>query len=148
MSILRDKAMIALNELSVACREAANRYAAAAEAAEDAELAARLDELAGSRTAKADELAQIIVEHDDIPDVPNSERELLHNVATKLSAVLSADERQALLRACESADAAVVEAAEQVLALSVDAPAEALARGLREDAASQLRPLLDRYAKD
>lgn len=142
MAILRDENMMALNDLVVACREAANRITAASEAMDDDGLATRLAALAEQRNAAADELAEIIVSQDDIPNVPNSERELLRNVATRVVAALSDDRQRELLVRCRDADDAIVEAAERVLSLAVGDPADGLARSLRDQAATQIRQLL------
>lgn len=142
MAILRDENMLALNDLVVASREAANRITAASEAMDDDGLATRLAALAEQRTAAADELAEIIVSQDDIPNVPNSERELLRNVATRVVAALSDDRQRELLVRCRDADDAIVEAAERVLSLNVGNPADGLARSLHGQAATQIRQLL------
>lgn len=148
MAILRDETMLALHDLVVASREAANRYETVAQTVEDAGIAERLGQLGRARTAAADALAEIIVSRDDVPGAPNEESELLHNALAKVKAALSDDELRTLLAECRAADEAVVEAADHLLSLEAGAPADDLARTLRDDAATRIHDLMSSLGGD
>lgn len=144
MSILRSDDQIALNDLIIACREAANGHRTAAELLSEDALAQRLEEIARDRDAMAERLAEIVIKADDVPDAPSAEKELLGSAAMRLKAVISEDEIRAVLDDCRLKERKVVESADALLAADPEDAVRHSVEELKSDAASRL----DRLASD
>ena len=138
MSILRSDDQIALNDLIVACREAANGHRTAAELLSDDALAQQLEEIARDREAMAERLAEIVIEADDVPDAPSAEKELLGSAAMRLKSVINEDEIRTVLDDCKQKEQKVVEAAEALLATGPEGALRHDVEALKADASSRL----------
>ena len=138
MSILRSDEQIALNELIVACREAANGHRTAAELLSQDALAQQLEELAQDRETMADKLAELVLEGDDIPDAPSAEKELLESAVARLKSVISDDEARQALEDCKLKERKVFEAAEALLAIGPEGALRDDVEALKSDASARL----------
>lgn len=148
MDIIRSSLLVALNDLIIACREAASRHRTAAEAVDNRDLEHELRRLADARTALADDLAEIVKKKGDIPNAPPDERELLETVAARVKAALGTDETARLLDGCQAKEDRVAEAAEAALGENLDAPLRRRLNALRDDAHSRIALLRRRHEGD
>lgn len=95
--MLRSELQIALNDVEVACQEAADGHEWAADFVPDPQLADFLRETAGQRRALADALAEQLVGLGDLPREPDSDLETVRDLVARIKAAFSPDERSALL---------------------------------------------------
>jgi uncharacterized protein (TIGR02284 family) len=134
--MLRDDLQTALNDVVVACLEAADGYEAAAGLLDEAALAARFRELADRRRAAAEELAQDLRALGDLPRTPDSDFEAVEIAVSHLKAWLAEDPERSVLDERLAAEVRIA-----------DAVAEALAQpDLPEDARQRLEHLRDEVA--
>lgn len=145
MKILRDETLVALNDLTVACREAAHRHGSAAEMSDDPALRDRLAALARRREEAADRFAEAMIARDDIPGAPSEELELLEAAATKLRSVLGSDETREALRDCLKKEQRLAEAAAAALRHDLDPRLRETVGALHADTAAEIA-LLQREA--
>lgn len=145
MGLLRDDSLVALNDLLIACREAADCHRTAAKASHDPDLAQELTALARDRDAMAEVLREAIVAQDDIPGAPNQEKELIEAALTRVKSVLSEDETVQLLDDCQAKEERVTETAESALGQNPDSVPRQKLAALRDDAASRMADLKRRY---
>lgn len=128
--MLRDERQVALNDVIVACKEAADGYDDAATLIGDPTLAARFSDYGRQRREAAAELEDHIRRLGDLPRTPDADSETIERLVTHLKAALSSDERAALLREREDAE---TEIGRRV--------ADALDRDLPEETKAVLRRL-------
>lgn len=128
--MLRDERQAALNDVIVACKEAADGYDDAATLIGDPTLAARFSDYGRQRREAAAELEDHIRRLGDLPRTPDADSETIERLVTHLKAALSSDERAALLREREDAE---TEIGRRV--------ADALDRDLPEETKAVLRRL-------
>lgn len=95
--MLLDERHVALNDIIVLCKEAADQYLDAAELVDDAQLSALFRRLADQREQSAAELSRHIIELGALPRVPDTDKETLERLVLRMKATLSADERLALI---------------------------------------------------
>ncbi len=95
--MLLDERHVALNDIIVLCKEAADQYLDAAELVDNAELSALFRRLADQREQTAAELSRHIIELGALPRVPDTDKETLERLVLRMKATLSADERLALI---------------------------------------------------
>jgi hypothetical protein len=106
MGVLLSELQIALNDVVVACLEAADGHeAAAGMLEEDDRLAGRLRDLARARREAADELGEVIRALGDLPPAPDADLEAARELASLVKAALSPDQRQTLLEERAAAEA-------------------------------------------
>ena len=146
MSILRDEVLVALNALIVACREAANVHATAADLLPDGALASALSGIAQDRADAADAFAEAVIAKDDIPNAPSGEKELFEAAAAHVKAAISRDETRHLLLDCKAKEDRVADLATTVLEHEVEPEVERRAEALRADASSRLERLIRDHA--
>jgi hypothetical protein len=144
MELLRSQTEIAVNELAVACMEAADIHESAAHACEEPALADKLNALARSRREICDLLAAYLTEHYGGPNWPEQERELIKKAAARVKSALSPEGIGSLLSDCLAEEERVREAAcaahrQEEISPSVR---DRIAK-VEEDAASQVRWLQD-----
>lgn len=130
--VLRDPAEAALNEILLACDEAAEEHAYAAGLLGDAPVAETLRQAAQRRRETAAVLRRIVRAHGDLPRAAHGERELVRTGLIQLKAMLAEDRLRAV-----AADQAVV--ARRVV--------EACAR-LPDDAEAESRTLVAALAAE
>lgn len=145
MRYLRDEDLIAINELIVACREAADRHGTVADLVQDRHLAAELSALGRDRAAVADELAEAVIAKDDIPNAPSEEKVLLEAAATRLKAAISRDDTLKLLEDCKAKEDRVAEISATSLSNEVEESLRQMISSLRADASSRLDALMRAY---
>ncbi len=145
MSLLRSEYLVALNDLIVACRDAAACHLRAARLIEDRALADELTALGKDREAIAEQLAAAMLTKDDIPNAPDSEKVLLDAVATRLKSALSRDDTLQLLHDSEVREDAVTEAARALLRRDDEDGLHEKVSALRDDATSRLSRLKQDY---
>jgi len=145
MSMLRSEIVIALNDVVVACREAASQHQTAAAACGDEALRAALEELSRDRSAAIDEISQKVQDLGDVPNAPPHEKELFETAVTRVKAALSDDELAALLEDCESKELRVAEAAAAAVRHADDGDLRARLERLGDDAESRIPALRRRF---
>lgn len=133
--MLRNELQTALNDVVVACDEAADGHEHAATFLEeqDGEPVRLLRALAEQRRAAATELGDQLRGLGDLPKAPDTELETLHDVVARVKAALSADERQAVLEDRAQAEAAIEQAATTALRLPVPDRCRELLAQLQEE---------------
>lgn len=144
--ILRGDIEIAINDLAVACREAAAAYQAAAEQDGDPAITHQLRNLALTRDRSSASLADYLVEHFDGPNWPAEERELIAQAALRLKSALGADEPASLLADCRAAEVRVRDAASAALDQPLSDAVHGDIAALAEDAGARI-DWLDGYVE-
>ena len=124
MAVLLSELQTALNDVVVACLEAADGHEAAAGMLEDDHLARMLRDLARSRRKAADELGDVIRELGELPPAPDTDLETVRELASLVKAALSPDERQTLIQERAAAEAHLEACIAQALART-DLPEQA-----------------------
>jgi uncharacterized protein (TIGR02284 family) len=114
--MLRTELQIALNDVEVACKEAADGHAWTAGFVADPQLADLLRALADERRSFADALGERLVELGDLPREPDSDLETVRDLVARIKAALSPDEASALLEDRAAAEAHLEACAETALA--------------------------------
>jgi uncharacterized protein (TIGR02284 family) len=95
--LLRNNQQLALNEVESLCFESADHYAAAAGKTADPQLSQLFTELEEQRRQFAAELADHIRALDDLPKQPDPDMEAIDHLLSGVRALLSFDERGALI---------------------------------------------------
>lgn len=130
MTLLRSDAQVALNDLLVSSQKAVAHYRdSAAHVAE--ETSTSLLRLAEQRSAACAQLEQAILQHDDLPSVPDEDRETVEQLYHRVHASLAEDDERDML---EQHLASEQSFSEQV--------ADLVASGQLEDQDNLLRELL------
>ncbi len=146
MSLLRSDSLVALNDLLVACREAASCHRTAADTCPDPDIAKDLAALAQDREDMAENLAETLIAMDDIPNAPNEEKELIEATLTRVKSLLGESEILQLLEDCRTKEQRVAEAADVAVAQKLDKSLQRKIASLRDDATSRMADLNRRYA--
>lgn len=141
MDLIRDDKLVALNDLIVACREAAAFHATAADLAPESGLARDLAALSETRRSQAEELAAAVVEKDDIPNAPSGEKELLDAALARLKSAVSEDETEPLLDDCQAKEDRVAELASALLGHDLEPGLRDRVAALHGEATSRLAEL-------
>jgi uncharacterized protein (TIGR02284 family) len=135
--MLRNELQIALNDLIVACLEAADGHEAAAEILGDDPLAEALRDLAGARRELAGQLGERLRTLGDLPREPDADLETVRELAARVMAALSADHRQVLLDERSAAEAHLATCADAALAhAELSDETRALGQQVSDDAAA------------
>jgi uncharacterized protein (TIGR02284 family) len=116
MTMLLSELQTALNDVVVACLEAADGHEAAAGMLSDDRLAAMLRELAHARREAAAELGAVIRGLGDLPPAPDADLAVARELATRVKAALSPDERPTVLQERAAAEAHLEACIAQALA--------------------------------
>lgn len=95
--MLLDEEQIALNELVVAYREAADHFMDANEYLDGDELKSLFESIRDGHTKAADGLSDIVRQTGTLPRAQHADREQLHQIVTHVKAVFSEDDRQVFL---------------------------------------------------
>ena len=136
MTLLRNALQTALHDVVLACGEAADGHEAAAEILAGHPLAEVLRQLADERRELAGRLGERLRELDDLPPEPDADLETVRELATRVRAALSPDQRQTVLEERRAAEAHLLETIEQALARpDLAEPARSLLLELRAAAA-------------
>lgn len=133
MEILRSDLEVALDNVNIACRQAADVYETAAHTLRDTALADHLSALARERAETAAELSRILLERSDGANRPPEEIELLKKAVTWAKAMLS-EQGIAVLESCRTEEEHVARAASDALTIEMDAPLRRRLEALRDDA--------------
>jgi uncharacterized protein (TIGR02284 family) len=96
--MLRDEAVVAVDEVVLGCREAARAYQDAASMVDDPALKECFGALADERAAMAGELEEHIRRMGDLPSEPDPDRGLVAKALRHIKAALTSDEQLTLLR--------------------------------------------------
>jgi hypothetical protein len=132
--MLRTELQVALNDVIVACHEAADGHETAADVIPDAGLAARLRAFAGERRDAAEALGEHLRALGDLPGVPDSDLEALRDLVSRFRSALSPEEWRILLDDRIQAEQHVVACARAALALEQNEEARALLLEIEHDA--------------
>lgn len=116
---------VALDEVIVACKDAAHRYRSIAGSVHGAELAALFQDLAEQRQTVAEKLGAYLRELGYLPREPDADKETVQELFSKAKAVLAEDERIVLVEDCEHIEAQIAELT--ATALSQPLPEQVLA---------------------
>jgi uncharacterized protein (TIGR02284 family) len=144
--MLRNELQITLNDLIVACLEAADGHEAAAEILGDDPLAEALRSLAGARRALAGQFGEHLRALGDLPREPDADLETVRELAARVMAALSADHRRVLLDERSAAEAHLAAGAEAALAHGdLSDETGALVRRVRDDAQAAQHHLATLY---
>jgi uncharacterized protein (TIGR02284 family) len=133
--MLRNELQTAINDVVVACEEAADGHEHAAEFLEqqDGEPVRLLRALAEQRRAAATEIGDQLRELGDLPKAPDTEAETVHDLIARIKAALSADERQAVLEDRAQAEAVIEQAVSAALRMAVPDRCRELLAQLQEE---------------
>lgn len=131
--MLLDERLVALNDIIVLCKEAADQYLDAAELADDAQLSALFRRLGDQREQAAAELSRHIIELGALPRVPDTDKETLERLMLRMKATLSADERLALIVERMQAEDEVAGLVASALQMSLPEATRMVLRRLQDD---------------
>lgn len=120
--MLRNEKQIALNEVVVACKKAADVYDVCADRAQDPGMARLLREAAAERRMGLPGLEEWLQASGDLPREPDEDAETARGVLTSLKSALSPDERQSVVEDCERAEEELEQAIAVALRLDFDKP--------------------------
>lgn len=127
--MLMDERQIALNDVIVACREAADHYGEVADGLEGGALAELFREYGRRHEDFASQLEEHIRRLGVLPRDLNADRELIERLITGIKATLSGDRRRMLIENREQAEA-------QIAAL--------ISAALKQNLPDETKSLLDR----
>jgi uncharacterized protein (TIGR02284 family) len=144
MSLLLSELQTALNDVVVACLEAVDGHEAAAGMLADDHLAGMLHDLARARRAAADELGEVVRALGDLPPAPDADLEVARELATRVKAALSPDQRLTVMQERAAAEARLAACTAQALARA-DLPETA--RAALQDLAASSQQARDRLAR-
>jgi uncharacterized protein (TIGR02284 family) len=116
MTVLLSELQTALNDVVVAGLEAADGHEAAAELLADDRLAGMLRDLARARREAAAGLGDILRQRGDLPPAPDADLETVRDLAARVKAALSPDQRQTLMQERVAAEAHLEACVGQALA--------------------------------
>lgn len=139
--LLRDERQMALSAVETLCLETADHYASAADKCGGAALARLFGELAKQRLGLAAELAVHIRAQDDLPQMPDPDREAIVQVLSGIKAFLSGDET--LIDERTSAERKLIEAAQDALRQELPAALRTLLERTLAHADTALQKLAD-----
>lgn len=124
--LLRNEQQLALNQVETLCIETADRYAAAANTADDQILSQLFDELARQRQEFSARLADHIRAIDDLPQQPDPDRETVDELLTGIKAFFSGDQRDTLIDESKKLEHALADAIQAGLQQPLPEEAKAL----------------------
>ncbi|MGH6942590.1 MAG: DUF2383 domain-containing protein [Geminicoccaceae bacterium] len=113
--MLRSELQIALNDLEVACQQAADGHESAAGTVVDEELAATLRAFAAQHREAGEILGDRLRDLGDLPSTPDTDLETIKDILSRVKAALSPDERQSLLEDRVAAEAKLEHCADLAL---------------------------------
>lgn len=131
--MLLDPRHVALNDIIILCKEAADHYLDAAERVDDAQLSALFRRLADQREQTATELSRHIIELGALPRVPDTDRETLERLVLRMKATLSADERLALIEEHTQAESEIADLTIGALRMNLPEATHAALHRLQEE---------------
>lgn len=141
--MLRDDRQVALGEVVVACKHAADQYREEAGLAEDRALERTLGELAARREEQALSLEAHIRALGDLPREPDVDRETVSGLLTRLRTHFAANARGALLSGAIESEQELAARIDEALREDLPEQAAQALRHLREDVASTIRRVRD-----
>lgn len=124
---------VALDEVIVACKDAAHQYHHGAGSVHDAELSALFRDLAKQRQTKAQALGMHLRELGYLPREPDADKETVQELFSKAKAVLAEDERIALVDEYEQTEAHIAELTATALKQPLPEQVLAALRELQEE---------------
>lgn len=124
---------IALDEVIVACKEAAHGYQQAADAIDDAKLSGLLLDCLQQRQTYAKELESHLRELGHLPREPDADRETVHDLFNRAKVLLADDDRLKFLEEREQAEVHLAELVDKALRESLPEPTLNTLRRLRTD---------------
>jgi uncharacterized protein (TIGR02284 family) len=131
MTVLLSELQATLNDILVACLEAADGHeSAAGMLVEDDRLAGMLRDLAQRRREAADEFGKLVRETGALPPAPDADLEVARDLASRVKAALSSDGRQTLMQERAAAESHLEACIAQALARA-DLPESARERLLQ-----------------
>ena len=89
--ILRDEKDIALNDVLVACRKAADHYGQAAGLADRPERVAAFERLAGQRVAASDRLEALVRRYGYLPEEPPKDKQDISQLITRTRSAVASE---------------------------------------------------------
>lgn len=132
--MLRNERQIALNEIVVACKEAADIYEACAERVHEPDFASMLRETATERRAALPDLESWLKSIGDLPREPDEDAETAREFLTSIKSALASDERQPVVEDCEEAEQSLEQAIAVALRLDFDKPLRRILKRIYEQA--------------
>ncbi len=139
--MFRTDEQVAINEVLIRLHHTADHYADAAEAITDSSAAEKYRNDSAACRALVDELAGLIRSSGELPPQPDPDREFLEQAITRLSAGVSPEDKTIFAEALANREAAVVEAADSALAMTLPADIETLVRQIKNGAVERRQDL-------
>ncbi|WP_435103868.1 hypothetical protein [Arhodomonas sp. AD133] len=149
MTLWRDEALAAVNEVLTQCESNARHHRYSAEVLAAPALAGSLQRLAAERERMAEQLAYQLRAHGDLPDASDSELDSLHELGDRLMARLAARGTAVLLRERAEDERRLAAAAQLALGHAVPGDVRPQLEHIRasaQQAATQVATLVDRDA--
>ena len=132
--MLRNERQIALNEVVVASKTAADIYEACAERVHEPDFAANLRETAAERRAALPDLESWLRSTGDLPREPDEDAETARELVTSIKSAFSLDERRPVVEDCEEAEQALEQAIAAALRLDFEKPVRRSLKQIHEQA--------------
>lgn len=144
--MFRDKEIVALNDVLVQCETNAGHLRHTADLLKGGEDNALLRRLADERMDLVARLRDRMMQHGELADTVDTERDALHDLGETLASKFAAWGREELLEARIDDDKRLVAAAEQALALAIPADYRRLLEQVREQAEAGVGSLRKSHA--
>lgn len=142
----RNDCQVALSEVMVACKQAADRYREAADLAEESGLSLALGELAERREGQGLGLESHVRALGDLPREPDADRQAIDGLVSRLRTQFAPSPRQEIRDEVLHLERDLSEKIDAALAVEgLPAPVRVALRALREDVAATLERV-DRMA--
>lgn len=124
--LLRNDAQVALNQVEERCIEAADHFASSAKRTDDPALIDIFESLARRHNELALRIAEELRHMDDLPKVPDPDREAAVEVLSAVKEFFSGDARATMLEEHISAEKKLIDAVDAALKTSASANASNL----------------------
>ena len=139
--LLRNDAQVALNEVEELCIEAADHFVSSAKRSDHAVLSEEFESLARRHNELALEIAEELRHMDDLPKMPDPDREAAVEILSAVKEFFSGDARATMLEELIIAETKLADAADAALKTRTSANVEKLllkAQALAEAAKQRL----------
>ena len=130
--LIRDDAQMLINEVHALCIETAEHYELATSKPISSEATALLAKFAAERRQLAAELASYICAHDDLPRLPDPDRETLGNVVDELRALFTQNEQQIFMASTRKLEGQLSQKLTESFKLKLDQEVFALLQRIKQ----------------
>lgn len=147
MEILQDENQAALNDLLSMCSKSADHFQAAAEQVENDRVQKLFESLRLKRMESIDELTRIVRASQTLPRVPDTDREQVEQLFTRVKAMFSENSQCVFIEACMEYERQLEELAGYALDLQLAGDSQECVQQLRYQSQMAVSRLKDARAR-